>query len=682
MDARLRTWGPVVVVLALLPVAFAGLRACFPPIGGNQGETSASSTSCTDCHADVTSGWRGSTHGRAEWGFDEPQSWPAGWEASIPPLDAPPVAAIGVEPLFQLLVPHEGGRLQATSLAYDPAKQEWFDVFDDVREPGDWGHWTGGAMTWNSQCATCHATFVAKGYDATTDSYATEQLEHGVSCVSCHGTDHAATFDAAQVTDTCLSCHSLRAELTGTFRPGDAYLDHFAPTWVDLTDAFYADGQIHAESFEGTAFAGSRMHAAGVTCTACHDPHTGGLLRPGDALCEGCHQGMPGFEPHDPHPGGTVGCVGCHMPVTTYMQRDPRHDHGFPSPDPGAPRELGPDACTRCHTDRDRAWATEVAAAWWPGRTVDRSVAMALAAARRGQPVVAADLIAALRSGQPLGRRVSAALALQVAADRAEVREELLTTLQSPEPALRIAAVRALAPHLDLPGVQAALSARLADARRAVRVEAARALRHALTPDDPRAGDYVGYLTYNADQPVAMHEWGTWVFELGDAASAAQVLERAVTKDPRSPVLRDSAAVALSAVGEPRRAARHLRQAVELAADDAGLWMRLGLAEAGIGDLGAAAHALTRATELDPSLARAWYNLGLAELRRDHAAAGLQALRRARRAAPRDPELNYGLAASLWELGEHDEARVAAREVLALQPGHPGAEAILRQPGP
>ena len=48
------------------------------------------------------------------------------------------------------------------------------------------------------------------------------------------------------------------------------------------------------------------------------------------------------------------------MPVTTYMQRHPRHDHGFTIPDPLLTKQFGvPNACNKCHTDKDTEWSLE-----------------------------------------------------------------------------------------------------------------------------------------------------------------------------------------------------------------------------------------------------------------------------------------------------------------------------------
>ena len=96
--------------------------------------------------------------------------------------------AFGVEPLRQYLVETESGRFQVLQLAYDPAVGEWFDVYgNDGRQPGDWRHWTGRGMNWNSSCAVCHNTALEKHYDTETDSYATTMAEMGVGCEACHG---------------------------------------------------------------------------------------------------------------------------------------------------------------------------------------------------------------------------------------------------------------------------------------------------------------------------------------------------------------------------------------------------------------------------------------------------------------------------------------------------------------
>ena len=68
-------------------------------------------------------------------------------------------------PLCQMLVAFPGGRWQATEVAFDPRSNEWFNVFGaENRQPGEWGHWTGRGMNWNSLCATCCPDLTFSGH--------------------------------------------------------------------------------------------------------------------------------------------------------------------------------------------------------------------------------------------------------------------------------------------------------------------------------------------------------------------------------------------------------------------------------------------------------------------------------------------------------------------------------------
>jgi predicted CXXCH cytochrome family protein len=589
---------------------------------------------------------------------------------------------LGREPLVQFLVPFDGGRLQVTQAAWDVQKREWFDVFADDRAAGEWGHWTGGGMTWNSQCASCHSTGVRKGWDPSKGAYGTTATAHGVTCAACHGDPaaHAAGGPPPsdlRLLDGCGSCHARRAELTEGYVVGEPFLDHFAPHLVDRTDAFWPDGQVREEDFEYGAFLGSRMHEAGVTCTSCHDPHSGRLRAEGDALCLGCHEKLPGFAAHDRHEPPGPGCVGCHMPVTTYMQRDPRHDHSFGIPDPWTNAKLGiPDACTRCHGDRDAAWATKQATAWWGdlgGPRRDRTVA--IAGGRAGDASAVPGLIGVL--SDPKGAwRAAAAGVLEGFVDRPEVRRALIDVLDDPDGHVRFAAAGALAPVAPDPEVDRALAPLLSDPLRAVRIQAARGLRFRLSPGSASMADYVEYLRQNADTPAALHERATWAIERGDLPSAVRDLQAAVGFDPNSVAVRDTYAVALAGYGRPGDAAAQLREVVRLAPNDAAGWFRLGLAEAGAGDLPAAEAAMDRSVTLDPSDARAWYNLGLVRQQLGRGASAVAALERAVTLSP-DPETAYGLASTLFAQGRVEEARAVARKVLAVAPDHPGARSIV-----
>ena len=94
---------------------------------------------------------------------------------------------------------------------------------------------------------------------------------------------------------------------------------------------------------------------------------------------------------HGRHAEGSPGndCTSCHMPITHYMQRHPRHDHGFTIPDPLLTKEFGvPNACNRCHTDKDADWALQKTNEWY-GEKMNRPTrtrAILVAKARRGEP--------------------------------------------------------------------------------------------------------------------------------------------------------------------------------------------------------------------------------------------------------------------------------------------------------
>src|SRR5262249_21992140 len=151
------------------------------------------------------------------------------------------------------------------------------------------------------------------------------------------------------------------------------------------------------------SFAQSRMHARGVVCTDCHDPHSQRTYADDNKLCTRCHgptaparfaalasRPSPDSPAHHHHRLGSEGarCVSCHMPERTYMQVDRRRDHSLRIPRPDLSVSIGtPNACTQaCHTERSDAWAAETLALWFPGPK-PRHYGEVFARARRGEDV-------------------------------------------------------------------------------------------------------------------------------------------------------------------------------------------------------------------------------------------------------------------------------------------------------
>jgi predicted CXXCH cytochrome family protein len=148
---------------------------------------------------------------------------------------------------------------------------------------------------------------------------------------------------ASNEIETCSACHSRRKVITKDPVPGEPYLDSYLPALLE-PGLYHADGQIDGEVYEYGSFLQSRMRAAGVTCSNCHDPHSAKLRAEGNTLCAQCH--LPArFETreHHRHEPGSAGaqCVNCHMPTKNYMVVDARRDHSIRVPRPDLSASLG-----------------------------------------------------------------------------------------------------------------------------------------------------------------------------------------------------------------------------------------------------------------------------------------------------------------------------------------------------
>lgn len=703
---------------------------------GNAKTAYAGSASCWGCHPQAYALWAKSNHGLAERlvsvkldqaSFVPARSFHSGSQTTSVQftngnfiitsvgLSGQPEAhmaerVIGNDPLRQFLVAASGGRWQAMETAYDPHRNDWFDVFgNEDRRPGEWGHWTGRGMNWNSMCAACHNTALQKNYDEASDSYHTTMAERSVSCEACHGplkahvdwerkyhnqgkTDPAMPqLTPGQVMDMCASCHARRVELTGDFKPGDSFSDHYDLTIVDHSDLYYPDGQVRDEDYEFAAFLGSKMHQAGVTCLDCHPRSLSVPRLHGNALCLRCHASgylkAPIINPeeHSHHAAGNAGdeCVSCHMPVTVYMQRHPRHDHGLTIPDPLLTKKFGiPNACNRCHTDKDAGWSLAAVEKWY-GPKMERPTrehAEWIALARRGDPSAREPLVAMLTGEKnPYWQAVAAGL-LDQWVDNTNVADALLRCLESTNPLVRVTTTRSLEPLNAESGSSATgkIRALLNDPSRDVRIAAAWVLRSGLDTNSMAGKELIHYLNINADQPAGQMQQGNFYFTRGDLPEALEHYQKAVAWDTNSAPIRGEFAVALSAAGRNRQAIEQLETACRLAPREAEYRYELGLAWNGAGNLLRTIESLETAVTLDPRYARAWYNLGLARSASGQVDAALEALGRAEDISPNDPLIPYARATILAHAGRVAEAKTALQRALTLRPDFTAAAQLLR----
>jgi len=717
----------LVAWLGLTAFLISGLGGCKPsappsaaPVAAKPAATAAdppSSQSCRECHADVFDAWKNTDHALAN-RLPQPEhlaalaSFPGGVPAALAATGATsasgPLMILGNKPVWQLLVPAPGGRWQAHEVAHDPARGEWVNVFgNEQRRPGEWGHWTGRGMNWNTMCAQCHMTGYKPNYDAATDSFHSTWVEQGIGCIQCHGepapghgrpgSAHVPLDpfkgDRSLMMQTCAPCHARNEALTATFKPGDNYHDHYRVSLPVVAGTFYPDGQQRDEDFNWTSVLLSRMGHAGVSCLDCHDPHTNKTILPvqNNALCMQCHSSpgrvMPGgaiavpIEPlaHSRHAEGSAGnsCVACHMPTTTYMQRSPRHDHGWLKPDPLLTRELGiPNSCSKCHEKEGLDWVITKADAWYGGKldSRQRARARAVAAAQAGRPEAPRALLDLLEKEDIPAWRATYLDLLAPAIEQPAVRSAAESSLTAATPLERAAAVRLLAP---LPEARPLLRPLLQDPVRLVRLDAALALTDELPATSSARTELDAYFNLTRDQPLGLVRIGFDQANRGQLDDAAVTLERAAKWDPSSSGLQEQRGQLDLVRRRPADAAARFIEAARLAPADALPAYYAALAFAEAGQLADAEGSLRTAVQRDPALDRAWYNLGLLLAQKGDRADGLAALATAEKVNPRTPDYPYAAATLHWQAGDREAARAAARRALAIDPDHAQSRQLL-----
>lgn len=670
------------------------------------------SGSCQECHAEIHAAWAPTDHARSNRPIDPIHDAEAlRLFALAAPDSVPPELVLGQKPSWQPLVPAPGGRWQPHEQAFDPLKREFFNVFGgENRRPGEWGHWSGRGMNWNSMCAHCHMTGFQRRYDPATDAYASTWVEHGVGCIQCHGPTAPGhgdknkpvaagpkppfLGDRAKMMQTCAPCHARNEKLTEDFQPGDSYHDHYRVTLPVEPGIYYPDGQQRDEDFNWTSVLLSRMGHAGVTCLDCHDPHTTKTILPtnDNQLCQQCHA-APGREmaggiratPIDPlvhsrHKADSAGnsCVACHMPTTTYMQRSPRHDHGWLKPDPLLTKELGiPNACSRCHEKEGLDWVIAKADEWY-GAKLDsrqRARARAVAAAQAGTPGASDRLFALLRDEDIPAWRATYLSLLPQLVEPAATAAVAQASLRAADPMERAAAVRLLT---GSPDASRLLTPLLSDPVRLVRLDAAWALSTELPQDSSVRREFDQYLQLTLDQPAGRLRLGQDLANRGDLAGAEREMVRAAEWDPYSPGIREVQAMVLAGLGRMVEAGQAYYRAAELAGGaGAPSAQRGALAFAEAGRLVEAENSFRLALRLDPSAHRARYNLGLLLAQQERLADAAQELGLAEQTAPAEADYPFALATVLARRGDVAGARAAAERVLRLVPDHPGARRLL-----
>ena len=669
--------------------------------------------------------------------------------------------AFGVDPLQQYLVRFPGGRLQALGVAWDarPAAdggQRWFHLYPDEEiASDDVLHWTRLAQNWNYMCAECHSTNLEKGYVPAEDRYETSWAEIDVSCEACHGpgSRHAAwarerggsgsdpgeeaqgrlgeeapglpaaemglvvdlsssgsdwVFDPgaaiarvagsvsnAQV-DACGRCHARHSTIADSYEHGRPLTDTHLPATLG-EGLYHPDGQIDEEVYVYGSFVQSRMFAAGVTCTDCHDAHSLKLRAAGNTLCGRCH--LPdvydAWEHHFHEPDSTgARCVECHMPSKTYMVVDPRRDHSFRVPRPDLSLSIGvPNACTGCHADRSAEWAAEIIAEWYAptGACEDTETGVhygiPLAAAREGRPL-GVEALPRLANDADLPAIVRATAADLLA--RHPSRASLMATaraLGDADPLVRAAAVRAMEAvepdrRLNL------VAPLLTDAARAVRIEAGRVLAplpsEVLTPAqrvelDRAIGEYVDAQLANTDHPSAHVNLALLEANRRNLAAAERELRTAIRIGPHYVPAYVNLADVYRVLERDAEGEVLLREGLALLPGEAALHHTLGLVYARQQRWDEALTELSLAVEAEPENVRFAFVYGIALNSAGRPAEAAELLRASLDRAPWDRDLLMGLSTIHRDRGQLGAALDYARRLVEAWPEDASARRLLSE---
>jgi len=661
----------------------------------------------------------------------------------------------GVDPLQQYLVEFADGRVQALPIAWDTRPkdqggQRWFHLYPkEAIAHEDVLHWTKLNQNWNFMCSECHSTGVRKNYDATNDRYATTFAEINVGCEACHGQGSrhvdwarnsgnwwsfgkiddpteglAERFserrDAAWVPDadtgnvkrsapprtlraeveTCGLCHARRSEFSEAWSPGQWLSDtHMVSPLV--RGLYHADGQMLdvEEAYNYGSFKQSKMFAAGVTCSDCHDPHSAKLRQPGDATCLQCHS-KEKYADAAHHRHETVSppltCASCHMPTRTYMVVDTRHDHSFRVPRPDISVKLGtPNACNDCHKDKSPEWSAEAVERWHgPNRKGFQNYAAAFHSAWNDQ-ADAARLLAAVAAdaSAPSIARASALSELGARATPATLNLAR-AAIADPDPMVRIGAIDMLQ-NASLEQRWSIASPLLSDPIRGVRIRTASLLGDVPSsrlPDHDRerfdhaADEFIAAQKFDADRPEARTTLGSFYTRRGRNADAEAEYKAALRLSPQFTGASINLADLYRQTGRENEGATVLRNAIDISPGDAGLHHALGLSLVRRKQLDDALVELRRAAELDPTSARYAYIYGVALHSAGHSQEAIDYLKESLSGHPANRDIVMAIISFSRESGDAATALQYAEQAIKLAPDDPAirglAEELRRQASP
>jgi tetratricopeptide (TPR) repeat protein len=654
----------------------------------------------------------------------------------------------GVDPLQQYLVEFPDGRLQALSIAWDSRPkdkggQRWFHLYpnEEIRSD-DVLHWTKLNQNWNFMCSECHSIGVRKNYDAATDRFATTFAEVSVGCEACHGqgsrhvgwaqakaswspfgkiddptmglaerfserrdatwVPNAQTGNVTRSSpprtlraevETCGLCHARRSEFSESWAPGQWLSDTHMVSALGR-GLYSADGQIldTEEAYNYGAFKQSRMFAAGVTCSDCHDPHSAKLRLSGDNACLQCHsQEKYAAVTHHRHEtvSPPLGCASCHMPTRNYMVVDVRHDHSFRVPRPDLSVKLGtPNACNDCHADKPPEWSAEAIERWHgPNRKGFQNYAAAFHSAWNDEADAAKLLAAVAADGNaPAIARASALSELGTRATPA-ILNLARTAISDPDPMVRIGALDMLE-NTPLEQKRSIASPSLSDPIRSVRIRAvsiladvpsARLSENDRGRFDRAAEEFVAAQRFNADRPEARSTLGAFYARRGRNSEAEAEYQAALRLSPQFTGAAINLADLYRQTGRENDGESVLRTAINLVPGDGGLHHALGLSLVRLKRPDEALVELRRAAELNSRNARYAYIYGVALHSAGRRQDAINYMKDSLTRHPDNLDIIIAIVSFSREAGDAATALQYAEQAIKVTPNDPTIRTLIEQ---
>jgi len=643
----------------------------------------------------------------------------------------------GLDPLQQYLIEFPDGRLQVLSIAWDSRPkdkggQRWFHLYpnEQIRHD-DFLHWTKLNQNWNFMCAECHSTGVRKNYDAANDRFATIWSEISVGCETCHGkgsrhVDWASSkqnwwpfgkrddpteglvvrfkerdginWSTDPVTgqpkrsiapailrkevETCGLCHSRSSKISEDWVPGRWLSDTHVVSPI-TRDTYYADGQIRdvEEPYNYVPFKQSKMFAAGVTCSDCHEPHSAKLRASGNEVCLQCHASDKyAIVTHHHHAKASpaLACTSCHMQARLYMVVDPRHDHSFRIPRPDLSVTLStPNACNDCHADKSAQWASAAIESWFgSNRKSFQSYGTAFHAAWTEQPD-AATLLAAIAADRnvPAVARASALteLALYISPANVSLARAGLT---DPDPMVRIGALDMLE-NVSARQIWPLVSPLLSDPVLGVRITAASLLAAVPTSNQPEAdrehferaaAEFIATQRLNADRPEGRTTLGNFLMRRRLFSDAETEYKAALRLSPQYASAAINLADLYRQLGRDAEGENVLRSAIAISPEQGGLHHALGLTLTRLKQPEAALIELRRAAELEPDRARYPYVYAVALHSAGRRSDAIELLKKSLARHPGDRDTLMALISFNRDAGDNNSALEYAGQLAKITP--------------